>query len=146
MTSVNDTKVKLSQWEALLLESLRSLGWSDEELLRRVPAGDNLPKDESDFEFDYEALASFARQEPEIYESAVKNGYQIKYNTIRGIRSWILVALGVTAELSLDEGNEYATAPLSDAQRNRLEGVLSHGWSLEAAEAPGLYRIVPSRA
>lgn len=38
-------KVKLSQWDALLVESLRSLGWSDEELLRRVAEGD-LPADE----------------------------------------------------------------------------------------------------
>ncbi|WP_199731764.1 hypothetical protein [Cohnella endophytica] len=154
MTTSNGARVKLSQWDSLMVESLRSLGWTNEELIRRVQEGaGELPKDDSDFQFDYEALAAFARQEPETFRNAVNDGYQIKYNTIRGIRSWILVALGKQAELALEEGNESATASLTSAERDRMASVLSFGWSLEdaagltdeAATTEKTYRIAPTR-
>ncbi|MNC72870.1 hypothetical protein D3C75_1239860 [compost metagenome] len=71
------SKVKLSQWDALLVESLRSLGWSDEELLRRVEAGE-LPVDESEYHFDYTQLTQLAGEQPEVFRQAVTQGYQIK--------------------------------------------------------------------
>ncbi|MEJ1715055.1 hypothetical protein SMA37_25935, partial [Escherichia coli] len=79
---------------------------------------------------------------------AVKLGYQIKYNTIRGIRSWIWVALGKEATLELEEGSEYAEVTLSLAEKERLESVLSFGWEIhgEAKAADGetaVYRIAP---
>lgn len=43
--SDNLNRVKLSQWDALLVESLRALGWSNEDILRKVAEGD-LPVDE----------------------------------------------------------------------------------------------------
>ena len=139
-------KVKLSQWDALLLESLRSLGWSDEELLRRVAEGE-LPVDESEYEFDYGQLSTLAGDQPELFRQAVTEGYQIKYNTIRGIRSWIAVALGIEAQLELEEGREAAEAALTEAQKNRLEGVLSYGWRITGGPSVdsgnGRYRIEP---
>ncbi|WP_239713681.1 hypothetical protein [Paenibacillus sp. 19GGS1-52] len=56
-------RVKLSQWDALLLESLRGLGWSDEELLLRVTEGD-LPVDESEYHFDYKQLTALQAEKP----------------------------------------------------------------------------------
>lgn len=98
--SENLNRVKLSQWDALLVESLRALGWSNEDILRKVAEGD-LPVDESEYEFDYKQLATLQAEQPELFEQAVKTGYQIKYNTIRGIRSWIWVALGKEENWSL---------------------------------------------
>lgn len=135
-------KVKLSQWDALLVESLRSLGWSDEELLRRVESGE-LPVDESEYEFDYAQLTALAGEQPEQFRQAVTSGYQIKYNTIRGIRSWISVALGVQAELELAEGKEAVEVALAQDEKNRLEAVLSFGWQIVDAGSAGVYRIEP---
>ncbi|AIQ55802.1 hypothetical protein [Paenibacillus borealis] len=141
------SKVKLSQWDALLVESLRSLGWSDEELLRRVAEGD-LPADESEYEFDYGQLSTLAGEQPELFRSAVTEGYQIKYNTIRGIRSWIAVALRIEPKLELEEGREAVEALLSESQKQRLEDVLSFGWQITSggSAADGgnaTYRIEP---
>lgn len=141
------SKVKLSQWDALLLESLRSLGWSDEELLRRVAEGD-LPVDESEYKFDYGQLSLLAGEQPELFRSAVTGGYQIKYNTIRGIRSWIAVALGLEAKLELEEGHEAVEAELTGPEKLRLENVLSYGWQITgggsaAGSEAGTYRIEP---
>ncbi|MEK3771988.1 hypothetical protein MKY14_25995 [Paenibacillus sp. FSL R5-0887] len=145
--SENLNRVKLSQWDALLVESLRSLGWSDEDILRKVAEGD-LPVDESEYQFDYKQLTTLQSEQPELFGQAVKTGYQIKYNTIRGIRSWIWVALGKEAALELEEGKEAAEVALTLAEKERLASVLSFGWQIEsdtkaAFGDTAVYRIAP---
>ncbi|MEK5276957.1 MULTISPECIES: hypothetical protein [Paenibacillus] len=145
--SENLNRVKLSQWDALLVESLRSLGWSDEDILRKVAEGD-LPVDESEYQFDYKQLTTLQSEQPELFGQAVKTGYQIKYNTIRGIRSWIWVALDKEAALELEEGKEAAEVALTLAEKERLASVLSFGWQIEsdtkAADGDtAVYRIAP---
>ncbi|MGG1619132.1 hypothetical protein ACIFQM_12960 [Paenibacillus sp. NRS-1782] len=141
-------RVRISQWDALMLESLRALGWSDEELIRRVQLNE-LPSD-GQSDFDYAELATgLASKEPEIFASAVTDGYQIKYNTIRGIRSWIAAAFGREPDLSLVEGSEAVTSELTKAEYARLEQVLSFGWGIQevqpaTGDTAGLYRIVPA--
>nr|WP_090982811.1 hypothetical protein [Paenibacillus sp. CF384] len=150
MTAEGTERVKLSQWDAMLIESLRVLGWSDDELIHRTQQGD-LPKDDTSiYEFNYEELAAFAAKEPATFEAAVRSGYQIKYNTIRGIRSWIAIAFVQEPELVLEEGREAVVATLTPAEKARLSAVLSHGWTIlggedEAGAGAGasVYRIVP---
>lgn len=136
-TSSESNRVKLSQWDALILESLKAQGWSDDELLRRVQAGE-LPVDDSKFQFDYNRLTELAAEEPETFEQAVRSGYQIKYNTLRGISSWIQVALGHEPELQLEPGREAVLASLTAEEHQRLQAVLSYGWVVrgEAAASP----------
>ncbi|MFC4303192.1 hypothetical protein [Cohnella boryungensis] len=134
-------RVKLSQWDALMLESLRSLGWSDDQLIERVRAGE-LPADESDFHFKYETLAEYAAAEPDTFEAAVKNGYQIKYNTVRGIRSWILVRFGREPGLLLEEGQEAVRVSLSAEEKALLTSVLSFGWTLRE-ESESVFWVEP---
>ncbi|URJ60641.1 hypothetical protein [Paenibacillus polymyxa] len=141
-------RVRISQWDALLLESLRSLGWPQEELIRRVQQNELPTNGPADFDYT-ELVTGLASQEPEVFTSAVVDGYQIKYNTIRGIRSWIAVAFGREPELSLEEGSEAVTSELTKAEYDRLERVLSLGWFIQevhpaAGETSGLYRIVPA--
>lgn len=145
--SMNRNDVKLSQKDALLVESLRSLGWSNEDIVRRVAEGD-LPVDESEYHFDYKQLAILQAEQPEVFEQAVNSGYSIKYNTLRGIHSWIRIALGKEAELNLEEGKEAVEAPLTAAEKERLQAVLSFGWRIESETKSTdgdlvFYRIVP---
>jgi hypothetical protein len=112
----------------------------------------NVPTDESKFHFDYAALTALANEDEYIFAQAVKQGYQIKYNTIRGIHSWVLVALKQEAELILEPENEAVITHLSEADAQRLASVLSFGWSLspneEIQEPDGRasYRVVPIKA
>lgn len=140
-------QVKLSQWDALMLESLRAHGYSNEELIRKVKAGE-LPKDESEFQFDYHALTAFAAEHSDVFEAAVLQGYQIKYNTVRGIRCWILIRFKKDPELLLETGGEAVHASLTSTEKDELTSVLSFGWGVHEerpasnAEA-GLFRIEP---
>lgn len=132
--SASHTEIKLSQWEALTLESLRSKGWSDEQIIEGVQSG-KLPADDSKFQFDYSILTALAAEQEQHFLHAVKEGYRIKYNTIRGIHSWILVALGHEGYLYLEPGEEAVYATLSKQEAERLSSVLSYGWQLEPAPA-----------
>ncbi|WP_040952222.1 hypothetical protein [Gorillibacterium massiliense] len=142
------TTVKVSQQIALLIESLRGLGWSEDELAELAKRKNGLPKDNSVFEFDYEELAVFAAGEPEIYESAVRKGYQIKFNTLGGLRSWLYVAFGMEPHIDRRPGLEGVTAILTNAQLERLETALSFGWRIEKIgesldEGKATYRLEP---
>jgi hypothetical protein len=147
MSSSEKRQSKLSQWDALMLESLTAYGWSKEELLRRIHAGE-LPQDESKFQFDYKQLTASAANDSAAFEDAVYNGYQIKFNTLRGIASWILLALGEEAELGLEPGQESISAKLTADERSRLASTLSYGWVIHGehqgpAGGKSVYRIEP---
>ncbi|MGG1633894.1 hypothetical protein [Paenibacillus sp. NRS-1760] len=144
-------ETKLSQWDALMLESLKAYGWPNDELISKVQAG-NLPTDESKFHFEYTALTALANEEQDTFVQAVTNSYQIKYNTIRGIHSWILVALKQEAELILEPENEAVIAYLSEVEAQRLASVLSFGWGVSPHEGEqdsdgrASYKVAPVRA
>ncbi|MDD9269258.1 hypothetical protein ACFPES_19605 [Paenibacillus sp. GCM10023248] len=127
MSSSETNLVKLSQWDALILESLKSLGWQADELLRRVRDGE-LPTDDSKFKFDYTRLTELAGSDSAAFEHAVRHGYRIKYNTLRGIASWLLLAYGHEAELNLEPSRESVVAHLTEKERDGLKAVLSYGW------------------
>lgn len=147
------SQTKLSQWDALQLESLKALGWSNEQIIERVRGGD-LPKDDSKFQFDYAGLRAVAADEPDTLKSALEDGYQIKYNTIRGIHSWILVALKQDAELILEPGAEAVVASLTESEASSLANVLSFGWEVSSdagakatdADSRSAYRVAPVSA
>lgn len=147
MSTSEANLVKLSQWDALILESLKTQGWSAEELLDRVHAG-KLPVDDSKFKFDYNRLTELAGSDPVAFEQAVRHGYRIKYNTLRGIASWILLAYGLEAELQLEPGQEAVVASLTEEEHNGLKAVLSYGWVVNgkhaaSPEARSAYVIEP---
>jgi hypothetical protein len=147
MIAHNKEAVTLSQWDALLLESLRNLGWSEDELLRRVHAGE-LPADDSQFQFDYSRLTELAGSHPSDFEQAVRQGYRIKYNTLRGIASWIRLALGQEPQLLLEPGRESVICAFHAEEHARLASVLSYGWvvrkdSSASAEEKTVYLIEP---
>jgi len=127
--TMSETIVKLSQNNALMVEQLRQSGLSDEQIVNDAIAR-TLPVDDSMFEFDYNELSNFVVQELNILQSALRDGYQIKYNTIRGIRCWILIVFEQDPVLVFDAGKEAVYATLNKAQQQQLQPVLSHGWQL----------------
>ena len=145
---MSDTKVKLSQQHALLVEALHGLGWSNDELAEIATREGELPKDDSVFHFDYEELRSFAAQEPEAFASAVREGYKIKFNTLGGLRSWLSVTFGAEPHIDRRPGLEGVTAILTDAQLERLQEALSFGWDVQKVgesldEDKATYRVEP---
>ncbi|MDN9010478.1 hypothetical protein [Brevibacillus laterosporus] len=123
--------VKLSQNEALMIEVLRAKGVTDEELL------DALKKEDiSDFlqcsdDFDFSQLLDFSRQNWCELEQAVREGYQIKFNTINGIKYLISVRLNQVADRDYQNKGDYlAEIKLKEAEVIWLQSVLSKNWTV----------------
>ena len=146
--TTNQARVKLSQWDAITLETLRVHQWSQDELISRVKEG-NLPKDETKFQVKYDDLTALANEQAELFEKAVKEGYQIKFSTLRGTHSWLLLALQIEGELVLEPGNEAIIVALNEDEKAKIAQTLSFGWHVvdheaaEAADGKKVYRIEP---
>lgn len=150
-TTQTTDRVRLSQWDAIVLESVRALGLDGEELLSRVAEG-NLPPADGSIVTDFAPLLTLHHEQPEVLEQAVKQGYRIKYNTLGGINTWIRIVFGLESEVEREEGIEGVAVELTATERDLLSPVLSIGWSIEAqsgeatrAEAAP-YRVVPVRS
>lgn len=150
-TAQTTERVRLSQWDAIVLESVRALGLDGEELLRRVSEGD-LPSADGSIVTDFAPLLALHNGQPEVLEQAVKQGYRIKYNTLGGINTWIRIVFGLESEVEREEGIEGVAVELTANERDLLSPVLSIGWVIEAqsgeaarAEAAP-YRVVPVRS
>ncbi|OWR30929.1 hypothetical protein CDO73_10110 [Saccharibacillus sp. O23] len=144
-------RVRLSQWDAIVLESVRALGLNGEELLNRAASGD-LPSAEGSVVTDFGPLATLQQEQPEVLKQAVDQGYRIKYNTLGGIHTWIRIVFGRESEVERGEGIEGVSVELTAEERDRIAPVLSIGWTIrkqegDASEAgTALYRIVPMRS
>jgi len=144
-------QVRLSQWDAIVLESVRALGLDGEELLKRAALGD-LPQPDGSAVSDFAPLLTLQAEQPDVLRQAVLQGYRIKYNTLGGIHTWIRVVFGRESEVEREEGIEGVGVELTPEERDRLAPVLSVGWTLEKQEGQasesgaGLYRVVPVRA
>ena len=149
-TTQTTERVKLSQWDAIVLESVRALGLDGEELLRRVARGD-LPPADGSIITDFAPLLTLHQEQPEILEQAVKQGYRIKYNTLGGINTWIRIVFGLESEVEREEGIEGVAVELTATERDLLFPVLSIGWTIEAQSGEAArtdatrYRVVPVR-
>mgnify|MGYP001188944715 FL=1 len=144
---MSHAKAKFSQQHALLIESLRGRGWSDDELLGIAGRGE-LPKDDGVLELDYEELRAFAAQEPDTYAAAVREGYRMKFNTLGGLRCWLYLAFGEEPHLDRRPGLEGISAILTEPQLTKLREALAVGWQVAQVgeslfDGKATYRIEP---
>lgn len=79
--------VKLSQWETMLLEAARAHGFVDEEIIHKLRTDNREAFQEVEGgKFDFTHLFDLAKNDPETIESAIREGYQIKFTTFNGIK------------------------------------------------------------
>lgn len=87
---MSQPKVKVSQNIAILIEAARVSGLSDDELLRLAKAGDVEPfKPIAEGKLEFTNLLDLAAGNPSGLEQAVREGYQITFNTINGMKYYI---------------------------------------------------------
>jgi hypothetical protein len=123
-------KVRISQMTAILLERARNYGISAEDLLAGVKSGDaSLFKTAEDEHFKYDQFLSYAAEHEEDLETAIKSGYQMKFNTMGGLQIWLKEVF------SIEAGMDFAASPgrlenikLPVEKINRLQEALAGNW------------------
>ncbi|MBO0993407.1 hypothetical protein [Bacillus sp. SD088] len=86
---------------AYMIETLRSQGISDAEILNHIKRKDVTPWVHINERFDFNELIELADQDQEAFTSIIKDGYQIKFITIRGLQTLLKL------KFQLIEGRDY---------------------------------------
>ncbi|MEH7388907.1 hypothetical protein V7149_08460 [Bacillus sp. JJ1503] len=123
-------RAKISQKTAILLERARRFGVADDVLLASKVKGDPTPlKVAEEQYYQYDDFFTYAENHGEDLESAIKNGYLMKFNTNGGIQTWLKERFGLEAERDyLFSPGKFTQLKLSIEQAKILLNVLAGNW------------------
>lgn len=116
--------------EAYAIETLRSNGISNEEIVKNVKE-----KNIEDFKavkenMDFDAL--IALNDSANFESIINDGYKVKFLTFNGLKNLIKMKFGKFAEEDYQlEEFVISGLELSEQQQKDLENMLSANWTME---------------
>lgn len=116
--------------EAYAIETLRSNGISNEEIVKNVK-----DKNIEDFKavkenMDFDAL--IALNDSANFESIINDGYKVKFLTFNGLKNLIKMKFGKFAEEDYQlEEFVISGLELSEQQQKDLENMLSANWTME---------------
>lgn len=129
---------KLSLPTVYKIETVRSKGVSNEELLAKVEAGDISSWSEYNSNFDFNELVELYNHDPEAFKSILEDGYSVKFVTLPGLKNLLKLKYDMLEErdyqptetgisgLQVDE-NQYAA----------IKQMLSKNWKIEELASDG---------
>ncbi|EMR06408.1 hypothetical protein C772_01679 [Bhargavaea cecembensis DSE10] len=135
------TKVKLSLMEAYMVESLRSKGMSNEEIITLVEQENAGRLKELEPRFDYSELVKAAREDLATFRSALFDGYEVKFVTFNGLKNLLRMRFGKEEErdYSLMETGIWGLR-LSPQDLQQLNKMLSSNW-LVTSDGSGAVKV-----
>lgn len=122
---------KISLREAYMIETLRSNGISDQEILTQAQKGatDDWAIFNPDFEF--HGLVELNEQDPEAFQSIIKDGYKVKFVTFKGVQTLLKLKFGFEEEQHYElTGKGITGLQVTDAQLAEIRQVLSMNWGI----------------
>ncbi|MER2006586.1 MAG: hypothetical protein ABS939_03960 [Psychrobacillus sp.] len=127
--------IKLSMMEAVLLESLRSNGVSNQELLNNL---DGRSWEET-FSTEYEALLNIYSQDKQQFIELLENGYSVKFITFNGLKNLLKMKFNKLEEQDYKiVDNTFELLELNPQQLSTLKQLLSINWVVDEHEREGL--------
>lgn len=127
------TLEKISLMEAYIIETLRSTGVTNDELLQvndtSIQSWSNVHEN-----FDFAVLQSLAKNK-EAYHSIVTEGYKIKFLTFNGLVNMLRLKFDKTPEKDFEKHEDYVEkVHMEKDQRVELEQILSPNWTIVSAD------------
>lgn len=117
---------------AYMIETLRSNGISDQELLTQVENQDVSPWKELNTHFDFNELVKLAAQDQNAFDSIILDGYEVKFVTIKGVQTLLNLKFEKIQErdyLLTDKG--ITGLHIEDQQLSTLRQMLSTNWVID---------------
>ncbi len=124
--------VRISQKSAILIERARHCGYADEALASIIAnedvAGLARAEDEA---YQYDDFFSYAKEYGDDLMLAVTSGYQIKFNTINGLKIWLVNKIGIKADLDYNVGDSrLVNVPLTSEQLAIVRATIASNWKV----------------
>lgn len=121
--------------EAVMLESLRSNGVSNQELLNNL---DGRSWEET-FSTEYEALLNIYSQDKQQFIELLENGYSVKFITFNGLKNLLKMKFNKLEEQDYKiVDNTFELLELNPQQLSTLRQLLSINWVVDEHEREGL--------
>lgn len=125
------TMNKVTLREAYMIETLRSNGISDGEILTQVQTGETDDWSIFNPDFEFHGLVELNEKDPEAFQSIIKNGYKVKFVTFKGVRTLLKLKFGFEEEQHYELTDKGITGlQVTDAQLAQIRQVLSTNWSI----------------
>lgn len=135
---------KLSQHTAILLERARRFGVTEETLLQVIASGDVSPLKVAEAEwYEYNDFLTYAEEHGEQLEQAVRDGYQMTFNTNNGLKVWLQARFNVELDrdYTASEGR-ILDLKLDTVDVNELQQKLAYNWVVKELDCwNGKHRI-----
>ncbi|GGP09247.1 hypothetical protein [Oceanobacillus neutriphilus] len=126
---------KISQMEAYMIETLRTNGITNEEIIHDVKEKDVSKWKQINEKFDFEQLIVLAEKDFSAFEQVINEGYAVKFVTVGGLER--LLRLKFQKEAGEDYQKLETGAKglkLDEASFRDLEQMLSLNWKVEEDE------------
>ncbi|WP_156289475.1 hypothetical protein [Oceanobacillus salinisoli] len=123
---------KISLMEAYMIETLRSKGVTDQELIEGedISAWNRLHES-----FDFQDLLRLREKDPIAFQTMVEEGYQVKFVTFNGLKNLLKLKFN-----KMDEVDYQTTESgirglyLNTEERHQLTSLLSKNWTVHEEE------------
>ncbi|MBP2001858.1 hypothetical protein J2Z69_002914 [Paenibacillus shirakamiensis] len=142
-------RARLSMPESRVLEEALRTGIPATALMEMSRKGDfsGLPRDEDgDKDSGWEGLIAFAVQQPKLFRQALQEGYTIKFVTVGGLRTLLLMKWGLQPNQDYDMvENQFLGVKLRTEEATELQQLVAVPWKVTLVTAgpdgQNVYRI-----
>lgn len=117
---------KISLMEAYLIETLRSNGVSNQELIEQQNVEDWNQYHES---FDFQLLIQLKERDPIAFQKVIEDGYQVKFVTFNGLKNLLKMKFNRVENIdyqSMEKG--IYNLRLNDIELKQIKNLLSKNW------------------
>ena len=127
--------VSISLMEFYQLEAIRRAGYTDETILETLADG-NINKWKEDVgTFDFAELQTLYEKDKQAFETALTEGYKIKFLTFPGLQRLLEMKFDRIADMDFEVKENYITnLQLSLPEVEQLEQILSANWKIEQVD------------
>ncbi|WP_152657842.1 hypothetical protein [Oceanobacillus sp. CFH 90083] len=126
------SRPKISQMEAYIIETLRTNGITNEEIIHDVKVKDVSKWKQIHEKFDFEQLITLAEKDFESFEKAINEGYAVKFVTVGGLERLLRLKFQKEpgkAYQKLETGAK--ELDLDEVSLQELKQMLSINWKVE---------------
>jgi len=114
------------------IETVRSKGVSNQELLAKLESGDVSSWNDFNENFDFNELVELYKENSEMFKSIIENGYAVKFVTLPGIKNILKLKFGLLEDEDYKSTDKGITGlQVSDEQYAVIKQMLSKNWKIE---------------
>lgn len=133
---------KISLMDAYLIETLRSNGITNEEIVSAVKVDHVEPWQELHKQFDFEELLKLAHNDIEQFQEILERGYQVKFVTFNGLRNLLRMRFDKEQDKDyelMEKG--IRNLVLNHEQFVRVKQMISENWVLKEEENQNVFVV-----